>query len=56
MKETGLGEAEAFEESLKETSEQPGWVNAEKNVSMPACVWKWKGWEGTVQGVSRGYK
>lgn len=34
MKETGLREAEAFEESLKETSEQPGWVNAEKNASI----------------------
>lgn len=51
MKETGLAEAEAFEESLKETSEEPGCINAEKNVNyLPACVWKWKEWEGAVRG------
>ncbi|RMC11282.1 hypothetical protein DUI87_11401 [Hirundo rustica rustica] len=32
MKETGLAEAEAFEESLKESSEEPGCVNAERNI------------------------
>lgn len=38
MKGAGLAEAEAFEESLKETSEQPGWGTAEKNgnICLPA--------------------